>query len=395
MKVAVVHDWLVVYGGAERVLEHILDCYPEADLFSLIDAVPPDRRAFLRGRTPRTSFLQGLPGVGRYYRKLLPLMPLAIEQLDLSGYDLVISSSHAVAKGVLTGPGQLHVCYCHSPMRYAWDHYFADLRDSGLERGPLSWFARWQLHRIRTWDVRSSFGVDRFIANSHFVRERIFKVYRRYAQVVYPPIETGLFHPGGDRSDFYVATGRFVPYKRMELIASAFKAMPSKQLVLIGDGPGLARAKAEAGPNVVFLGHQPLEVLRDHLQRARAFIFPPEEDFGIVPLEAQACGTPVIAFGRGGALETVISPERAARTGQAPTGIFFEAQTGESLCRAVAAFERMEAFDPEAIAAHARGFGVERFKREFQAAVAAAWTKKQARALHSGPDPGAFLEGLS
>lgn len=367
LRVAVVHDWLVVYGGAERVLEQILDCYPQADLFSLIDVVPPEQRHFLRGKTPRTSFLQRLPGVARHYRKLLPLMPLAIEQFDLSGYDLVISSSYCVAKGALSGPNQVHVCYCHSPMRYAWDHYHDYLREMRLVRGPTSWFARWQLHRIRTWDVRSSNTVDDFLANSRFVQRRIRKFYRRDATLLYPPVDTALFTLETAKDDYYVAAGRFVPFKRIDLVAEAFAAMPERRLVLIGDGPEMAKIRAKAGPNVEFLGFQPPEVMRQYLSRARAFVFPSEEDFGIVPVEAQACGTPVIAYGSGGALETVVplDDDRGA-----PTGLFFAEQTATSLIGAVERFEReRERFHAAAIHAHAQRFAPEAFRRGLTASV--------------------------
>ena len=225
MKVAVIQDWLVIYGGAERVLEHILDMYPQADLFSLIDFVPEEQRHFLRGRTPQTSFLQKLPGAKNHYRKMLPLMPLAIEQLDLSEYDLIISSSYCVAKGVLTGPNQVHVCYCHSPMRYAWDHYHEYLREMHLEKGLKSWFARWQLHKIRNWDVRSNNSVDHFVANSRFVAKRISKFYGRQSEIVNPPIDTRLFQLELEKEDYYITAGRFVPFKRLDLVAEAFRSI--------------------------------------------------------------------------------------------------------------------------------------------------------------------------
>jgi lipopolysaccharide/colanic/teichoic acid biosynthesis glycosyltransferase/glycosyltransferase involved in cell wall biosynthesis len=372
MRVAVVHDWLVVYGGAERVLEHILDCYPEADLYSLIDFVPQAQRHFLRGKTPRTSFVQNIPGARRHYPKMLPILPLAIEQFDLSSYDLIISSSYCVAKGVLTGPNQIHVCYCHSPMRYAWDHYHEYLRESKLERGPKSWFARWQLHKIRTWDARSSNTVDAFISNSKFVQARIYKFYRRESVVVYPPIETGLFKLQETKENFYVAAGRFVPFKRLDLAVDAFARMPDKRLIMIGDGPEMQKLRAKATPNVEFFGFQPAAVMRRYLSRARAFIFPSEEDFGIVPVEAQACGTPVIAFGSGGALET-IRPLSADRSGKGPTGVFFDAQTPESLMAAVHTFEQHEAeFDPVAISQFAAEFSPAVFRRRLVEEVDAA-----------------------
>jgi glycosyltransferase involved in cell wall biosynthesis len=361
MKVAVVHDWLVIYGGAERVLEHILDMYPQADLFSLIDFVPTEQRHFLRGKAPITSFIQKIPGAQRHYRKMLPIFPLAIEQFDFSGYDLIISSSYCVAKGVLTGPNQIHVSYCHSPMRYAWDHYHEYLREMHLLRGPKSWFARWQLHKIRLWDVCSSNSVDHFVANSKFVARRISKFYGRTSAVVNPPVDTKLFVLEKDKGECYVAAGRFVPFKRIDLVAEAFSLMPDKKLILLGDGPEMEKIKRKAGPNVTFLGFQPPSVVRQHLARARAFIFPSEEDFGIVPVEALACGTPVIAFGQGGALETVIGMNDSA--GRRPTGLFFEKQTASAIETAVRLFETVETeFDPQYIHDHAAYFSIEAFK---------------------------------
>lgn len=376
MKVAIVQDWLVIYGGAERVLEHLLDMYPQADLFSLMDFVPPAQRHFLRGRTPKTSFLQKIPGAKNHYRKLLPLMPLAIEQLDLTQYDLIISSSYCVAKGVLTGPNQVHVCYCHSPMRYAWDHYQAYLREMHLVSGLKSAFARWQLHKIRTWDVRSNNSVDVFVANSRFVAKRIAKYYGRSSVVVNPPVDTRLFQLEPSKQDYYVTAGRLVPFKRLDIVVEAFKAMPDKKLVLLGDGPEMAKIRQKAGPNTVFTGFLPPEEVRRYLSQAKAFIFPSEEDFGIVPVEAQACGTPVIALGSGGALETVVPVGNPQ--GLPPTGLFFPEQTAQSLVEAVQAFEdyaRQGVFDAARISAHAQTFSIDAFKRAMQTHIDTALTQ--------------------
>lgn len=359
MKVAIVHDWLVTYAGAERVLEQMLAVYPDADLFSLIDFVPEQERAFLRGRPVRTSFLQRLPGVRRHYRSFLPLMPLAIEQFDLSGYDLVLSSSYAVAKGVLTGPDQLHVCMCYSPMRYAWDLQHQYLRETGFD-GARGIPARWLLHRMRMWDYRTASGVDDFIAISHFIARRIWKVYRRESTVIYPPVDVDSFTPEGPREDFYVTASRMVPYKRIDLIVEAFAAMPERRLIVIGDGPEASRIRARGGPNVQFLGHQPFQILRDHLRRARAFVFAAEEDFGIAPLEAQACGTPVIAYGKGGVLETI-----PGLTSSQPAGVLYNQQHPEALRLAVATFEaEMTRFTPETCRQNALRFAPQRFRRE-------------------------------
>ena len=385
-RVAIIHDWCVIYGGAERVLEHIIDCYPQADVFSLIDRVPEDQRGFLRGKTPKTSFLQKIPFIHKIYRKLLFLMPFAIEQFDLSSYDLVISSSYCVAKGVLTGPNQVHVCYCHSPMRYAWDHYHEYLRECRLESGPLSWFVRQQLHRIRTWDARSSNTVDHFIANSKFVQARINKFYRRDSSVLFPPVETELFELCEQKSDYYVAAGRFVPFKRLDLVVDAFTQMPDKRLIMVGDGPEMAKLKSKAGPNIEFVGFQPPEVVRDYLSGARAFLFPSEEDFGIVPVEAQATGTPVIAFRSGGAMETVIGIDDASE--RPATGVFFNKQRPDSIIDAVRDFEQVEgSFDPVAISNHAATFSTAAFRQNLvneveQAVSACGYTR---RALGASP----------
>ncbi len=335
MKVAIVHDWLVVYAGAEKVLEQLIALYPEADLFSLVDFLPEDRRHFIRGKPVRTSFIQKLPFARTRYRQYLGLMPLAVEQFDLSGYDLVISSSHAVAKGVITGPDQLHISYVHTPIRYAWDMQHQYLRGNGLHRGLMGVAAKWTLHRMRLWDVRTASGVDDMVANSRYIARRIWKVYRRRSTVIHPPVDVGRFSLCERKEDYYLTASRMVPYKRVDLIVEAFGSMPDKRLVVIGDGPDYARIKAKAERNVTLLGYQPDEVLLGYMQKAKAFVFAAEEDFGIAPVEAQACGTPVIAYGKGGVLETVRGLERAN-----PTGVFFDEQTACSLVRAVREFER-------------------------------------------------------
>jgi glycosyltransferase involved in cell wall biosynthesis len=369
MKVAIVHDWLVTYAGAERVLEQLLLLYPEADLYSLIDFVPENERAFLQGRRPHTSFLQRVPGARRKYRNYLALMPMAIEQFDLSAYDLVISSSYAVAKGVLTGPEQLHVCFCHSPLRYAWDLQHQYLRETNLQSGLRSAFARYLLHRVRLWDLRTANGVDRFIAISAFIARRIWKVYRRESVVIYPPVDVETFTPGGEKADYYVTASRLVPYKRIDLIVDAFAQMPDRRLVVIGDGPDAAKLRGRLTPNIQFLGYQPLPALREHLRQARAFIFAAEEDFGIAPLEAQACGTPVVAFGRGGARESVRGLDQAE-----PTGVFLLEPTVAAPRAAVDRFEHAASqLTPEACRANAVRFEAPRFRRQFRNYVESQW----------------------
>lgn len=359
-RVALIHDWLVVYAGAEKVLEQMLEIWPDADVFSLVDFVPEKDRAFLKGKTVHTSFIQKLPFAKTKYRGYLPLMPLAIEQLDLSAYDIIISSSHAVAKGVLTSPSQLHISYIHSPIRYAWDLQHQYLRESGLTKGFKSFMARALLHYIRLWDLRTANGVDVMVANSRFVGKRIHKVYRRDSEVVYPPVDTNNFTLRPNKEDFYLTASRMVPYKMIPAIVEAFASMPDKKLVVVGDGPEMARIRALAGPNVQILGHQPFATLKDLMQRAKAFVFAAEEDFGITPVEAQACGTPVIAYGKGGALETV----RGVGCGPNPTGTFFYEQTPAAIAQAVQQFEQQgQAILASDCRANAELFSIENFKR--------------------------------
>ena len=305
MKVAIVCDWLVTYAGAEKVLEQILNIFPEADIFALVDFLDEDNRSFIKNKKVVTSFIQKLPKAKIKYRNYLPLMPLAIEQLDVTTYDLVISSSHCVAKGVITGPNQIHISYVHSPIRYAWDLQHQYLKESGLIKGVKGKIAKAILHYMRMWDVRTANGVDFFIANSEFIAKRIKKCYRREAAVIYPPVDVEAFKMREEKEDFYLTASRMVPYKKMDLIVEAFSRMPDKKLVVIGDGPDFGKIKSKATNNITLLGYQPFGVLKDYMQKAKAFVFAAEEDFGITPVEAQACGTPVIAFGKGGALETV------------------------------------------------------------------------------------------
>lgn len=365
MKVALVHEWLTEYAGSERVLEQLLTVFPQADLFAVVDFLPGDRRDFLQGKPVHTTFLQHWPGARRHFRRYLPWMPLAIEQLNLAGYDLVISSHHAVAKGVLTGPDQLHLCYVHSPMRYAWD-----LQHQYLGDRPWQWPARWLLHRLRQWDRHSAQGVDGFAANSRYIARRIAKCYRRPAPVIYPPVDVERFalNPA-PREPFYVTAARFVPYKRVDVVVAAFRQWGDRRLVVIGDGPERAKIEQQAGPNIAFVGYQPPDRLADFLQRAQGFVFAAEEDFGIAVVEAQACGTPVIAFGRGGATETVI-PDR--------TGVLFTEQTPASLLAALQRFEQQrqrhpDRFTPAQCRANALRFAPERFRREVQQWVEVSW----------------------
>jgi glycosyltransferase involved in cell wall biosynthesis len=377
VRVAIVHDWFVTYAGSERVVEQLLALFPQADVFSLVDFLPDAERGFLAGRPVRTSFLQRMPLARRSYRAWLPLMPLAIEQFDLSDYDLVISSSHSVAKGVLTGPDQLHVSYVHTPMRYAWDGQHEYLRGAGLERGLRGMLARWMLHKLRVWDARTAAGVDHFAANSQFIRRRIWKAYRREARVIYPPVDTSAFPLGEAREDFYLTASRLVPYKRVDLLVEAFAQLPRRRLVVIGDGPQLATLRRKATPNVSLVGYQEAEVLRDALQRARAFLFAGREDFGIVLVGAQAAGAPVIAYGRGGAAEIVRGLDAPA-----PTGVLFGEQTPEAVVQAIGTFEREAGrVSPTECRRNALRFGVERFRREFADFAADAWRQLSSEPL--------------
>jgi glycosyltransferase involved in cell wall biosynthesis len=380
-RVALVHEWLDSYYGSERVVAEILACFADADLFALVDVMPADRRGFLGGRSVTTSFLQRLPFAKRHFRAYLPLMPLAIEQFDLQGYDLVLSSSHAFAKGVLTGPDQLHVAYIHAPIRYGWEYQHQYLRQSGLERGLRGMLVRCVLHYLRLWDYRTVNAVDHFIANSQFIARRIDKLYRRPSAVVHPPVDTARLAPAAVKEDYYLAVSRFAPHKRTETIIEAFRSLGGRRLVVIGEGPGLGRARTLAGPNVTFLGFQSSEILKRHLSAARALIVAAEEDFGITPVEAQACGTPVIAFAGGGVLETVRGLDQAR-----PTGLFFEAQTAEAIAAAVLRFEREGlAITASDCRSNAQAFSAERFRSAYFREVADAWKRHGGRVVRA-PD---------
>jgi glycosyltransferase involved in cell wall biosynthesis len=384
LKVALVHDFLYTYAGAERVLAEILEVLPQAELFSLFDFLEEGQRGFLKGKKARTSFLQNLPGVRRNHRWFLPLMPLAAESLDVSDFDLVISSSNMAAKGVITSPHQLHICYCHSPARFAWDQQKLYLEQGGIDGGITGALAKLVLHYIRGWDVRSANGVDRFLANSQFVRNRIEKAYRRDATTIHPPVDVEQFALQGAKEDFYVTASRLVPYKRVDIIVDAFARMPEKKLIVIGGGPELPRIRKKATANVRVLGQVPNETITDCLRRARAFVFAAEEDFGIVPVEAMACGTPVIAYGRGGVTETVIP---------GITGILFPRQTVESLAAAIERFE-VSPWNAARIRAHAEQFSREAFRRAFRHEVATAWALFQNRRGSAGKSvPGEMFTG--
>ncbi len=330
MKVAIVHDWLVTNAGAEKVLRSIVNLYPNADIFSLVDFLSnEDRNTILDGKNASVTFIQKLPFAKKHFRNYLPFFPIAIESLDLSGYDLIISSSWAVAKGIKKTKEQVHVCYCHTPIRYAWDLH--DEYTSNLKQ-PKKLIVQQTLKYIRKWDVNTLDRVDYFIANSKFIQERIQRIYHRESTVIYPPVNIDKFALCEDKEDFYLTASRLVPYKKTKLIVEAFNKMPDKKLVVIGSGEEYESIKKIAKSNIKVLGYQADEVLVSTMQKAKGFVYAAIEDFGIIPIEAMACGTPVIALNEGGTKETVINKI---------TGIHFDVQTQQSINDAVKAFEKI------------------------------------------------------
>jgi len=355
VKVALVHDWLVSpIGGSENCFREIYSLYP-----SPVYTLNWKREAFvnteLANAEVHTSFIARLPWASKKFRNYLPFFPLAIEQFDLKQYDLILSSSHCVAKGVLCHPDQLHICYCHTPMRYAWDFSLDYLKEANLDKGIKGGLAKWALHHLRSWDVHSSHRVNHFVANSHFVARRIRRLYGREADVIYPPVRTDFFRPGGKKEEFYLTASRLVSYKKIDLLVQTFAAMPHRKLVVIGDGPEMSKIRKLASPNIELLGYQPDSVLLEMMQKAKAFLFAAIEDFGIVPLEAMATGTPVIALRKGGLAELVDEGE---------TGLFFEEQTPLAICDAIERFEKKENWDPDLLRRRALYFSSKRFRDE-------------------------------
>ena len=344
------------------MVKAILDVFPEADIFTLVAKKEVCDELGIPWEKVHTSFIQKLPFGTKKHRTYLPLFPFAIEQFDLRGYDIVISSSHCVAKGVLTKADQLHITYCHSPIRYCWDMYNEYLEESHLDKGLKSCLVRYMLHRIRKWDMLSSFRVDYYIANSDYVGRRIKETYRRDAVTIHPNIDINKFEWCEEKSDYYLTSSRLVAYKKIDVIIEAFNQMSDKKLVVIGGGPNLDVYRKLALGNIEVMGYQPFEILKEKMQHAKAFIFAADEDFGMIPIEAQSCGTPVIAYGHGGSLETVK---------QGVTGLFFEEQTPESIKRAVTDFESRgdRPFDYNECRRWAEQFSEERFKKEIKAFV--------------------------
>ncbi|MFM7382078.1 MAG: glycosyltransferase [Microcystaceae cyanobacterium] len=361
---ALVHEWLTpkATGGSELVVQAILQQI-EADLYALIDFESVNPESYLFQRTIGTTFLQHLPWARNGVQKYLPLLPLAIEQLDLGHYDVILSSSHAVAKGVLTSPHQLHICYCHTPMRYAWDLTFDYLRSSRLGQGLPGLVTRYLLHQLRQWDVISANRVDYFIANSRHTARRIWRCYRREAQVIYPPVNIERFPFQSQKQDFYLTVSRLVSYKQVRLIVQAFNQL-GLPLVVIGDGPEMPLLQSLAQSNIQLLGNQPNSVVEKYMAEAKAFVYAACEDFGIALVEAQACGTPVIAYGRGGALETVKDLRHNNGNG---TGLFFSEQTAVSLVQGVETFFQFEhQVNPERCRQQAIQFSTETFTKSYQ-----------------------------
>ena len=354
MRVAIIHYWLVGMRGGEKVLEELCLLYPHADIFTHVHDAGRTSAAINRHKIT-TTYISRLPFPRKLYQKYLPFMPSALEELDLTGYDLVISSESGPAKGVITHPNAVHICYCHSPMRYLWDQYHT-------YRTNASWLTRLVMSltmpALRAWDVASSAHVDHFIANSSFIARRIAKVYRRESTVIFPPVDLEAFSVAAQPSrDFYFYIGQLVPYKRVDLAVAACTRL-GRRLVVVGTGSEAARLRAMAGPTVEFRGWASAEDLGACYQNCRGLLFPGEEDFGIVPLEAMASGRPVIAYGSGGALDTVVD---------GVTGVFFDEQSVDDLAAAITRFEAMEeCFDPQAIRQHARGFGRDIFRRNLK-----------------------------
>jgi len=360
---ALVHEWFTpnATGGSEIVVQEILKQI-DADLYSLIDFESSNPNRYLYGRNITTTFLQQFPRSRYGVQKYLPLLPLAIEQLDLRGYDVILSSSHAVAKGVLTTPQQQHICYCHTPMRYAWDLTFDYLQQNQAGKGMIDWLTRYLLHRLRQWDVISANRVDYFIANSQHTARRIWRCYRRPAHVIYPPVNIQQFPYQTEKQDFYVTVSRLVSYKKIDLIVQAFNQL-QRRLIIIGDGSQMATLQQQAKPNIQLLGAQSDQVVASYLAQAKAFVYAACEDFGMALVEAQACGTPVIAYGGGGAQETVKDIRQCPQTG---TGLLFSPQTSSALVEAVEAFEsKQDKISSEHAYHQAIRFSTEQFHKAY------------------------------
>lgn len=368
-KIAIIHDWLVTFGGAERLLLQILDCYPTADLFCLIEGLPKDIREKF-SRNTKSTFIQHLPRAKKWYWYYAPFMPIAIEQIDLTNYDLVLSCSHAFAKGVICHPNQLHIAYIHSPMRFVYDLQHDYYQNFSFKNGIKRWLSAGVFHYLRMWDMRTINNVDHLIANSNFIRKRITKCYRRTSELIYPGIDTERFQFKANKQSYYLAGSFMTPFKRLDLIVSAFNQMPEKKLLLFGSGPQEKYLKKLAGSNVTFLGRASDEDLVKLLQNARAFLFAATEDFGMIMAEAQSCGTPVIAYKKGGATEIIKDVDISTE----PTGLFFEELTSESIQHAIKKFEREEtSIHPINCRKNAMRFDILHFKKQYIDTIKRYW----------------------
>ncbi len=351
MKRAIVADWLTTYAGAEKCIESFTNLYPDSDVFSLVDFLnEKERNIILKGKYAKTSFIQNLPFKEKF-RNYLPLFPYAVENFDLREYDLILSSSHSVAKNVLTHSEQLHICYCHTPMRYAWDMFLDYTNNLSF---PKRQIVKYFLHKIRIWDYVGAGRVDYFIANSKFIQKRIKKVYKRDSVVIYPPVDVDKFTLCTKKEDYYVTMSRLVGYKRVDLIVKAFNKN-GKKLIVIGDGEEFENIKKIAKSNIELMGYLKEDEAIKIIQKAKAFVFAAIEDFGITPVEAQACGTPVIALNKGGSAESV----------NEKTGVFFEIQSINSINKAIKEFESKK-FDYNYIRKWAERFSRDRFEREIK-----------------------------
>mgnify|MGYP001346184637 FL=1 len=358
-KTAIVHEWLVNYAGSEKVVESFTNIWRDADVFTLVDFLDDDlRQIILKGKHAKTSFIQHLPYAKKQHRKYLPLFPKAIESFNLKKYGLIISSSHAVAKGVKKRKNQLHISYCHSPMRYAWDEADYYLKEAKLTAGIKGFFAQIVLKYLRKWDVKSAKNVDYFIANSKHIAGKIKRIYNRSADVIYPPVDTNKFSLITEKDDYYITASRLVPYKRIDLIVDAFAKMLDKKLVVIGSGPEKEKIIAKATPNIDVIGYQNFESLKGYMEKAKAFVFAAEEDFGIIVVEAMACGTPVIAGNYGGTAESVVD---------GVTGILFPEQTVDSIVEAVKRFDVIShSMNYKEIRLHSEKFSRQTFERNIK-----------------------------
>ena len=372
MKKALIHDILVQNGGAEKCLESFTNIWDDFDIYSMVDYLSKeDRERMLKGKQSKTSFIQNLPFSKKLFRHYFAFYPFAVEQFDFSEYDVIISSSFSVCKGILTRPNQIHISYVHSPVRYAWDLYHQYLKEANLQKGLKSIPIKWMLHYLRNWDAGTANRPDYYIANSKYVAKRIKKLYNKGSIVIYPPVNCSNFTIGETTADYYFTTSRMVSYKKISLIVEAFSKMPDKKLIVGGNGPEFEKIKKIATSNIEILGFVEPKKLLSLMQSAKAFVFAAEEDFGIVPIEAQACGVPVIAYGKGGVLETIVgsfSSEQNIKEGT--TGVFFEQQTTASLINAVLYFEKnIEKFNKETIRNQALKFDTKRFETEIKQTI--------------------------